>query len=323
MKRISTEEAFNLTTPGKGSRRGRKRGRKSHWRLFADQKKQDQDAALENLARYAGATGPTSPGGTWKEHSQEDRSYYDTTPFPIMEESSHDFIDYNGPNDEHAKQFLIDEGFLHVEEDADGGGHREKHGPHHDLYQMVPEEVRDNIRRMMDPLQRKKMLGDIYRTRVFIASYWMLAILFVLLFLPESKFFAPFIAGYVGGRKAGSVWKGVAAAMVPFVILGLLDVLVYYNIIYHFYDLYLPSAGLFSQNLTQVLMNYGLDPSGMEGSFYDPGTSLSRCFIYLIISAIIGGTLEADKRDFNKKFGEWLSGLNISHQVVKRKVELK
>ena len=44
-----------------------------------------------------------------------------------------------------------------------------------------------------------------------------------------------------------------------------------------------------------------MDPGGLEGSFYDPGTSQSKCFIFLVISAIIGGTLEADERKLKKK----------------------
>jgi hypothetical protein len=218
-------------------------------------------------------------------------------------------------SDEDVTRYLMESGVLKVKDSDYPPLGKIKH--HHEIFQILPEELRENLTNMLDPKKRKRMLTDIYKTKVFVASYWMLAIFAVLLFLPESKFFAPFIAGYVGGRKAGSVWKGMLAASMPFLLIGLLDILVAYNIIYHFYDLYLPSAGLLSNNINLMLVDYGMDPSGMEGSFYDPGTSLSKCAIYMVISAIIGGTLEGDARKLSRDTAEWVNVTNISNHFSK------
>jgi len=121
------------------------------------------------------------------------------------------------------------------------GKEKENNDHHRELFNLLPEEIRDYIGKMQNPTERTKLFSEVYKTRVFVASYWMISIFIVLLFLPDSAFFAPFVAGYIGGRKAGSLWKGMLAAMVPFIILGFIDLLIYYNIIYHFYDLYLPS----------------------------------------------------------------------------------
>ena len=216
-------------------------------------------------------------------------------------------------------KYLLDQGYLRVNDSLYSQPQQVNDAHHHDFLKFLPEELRDSLEKMMDPVERKKMLTDIYKTRVFVASYWMIAIFFLLLFLPESKFFAPFVAGYIGGRKAGSMWKGAMAALVPFILLGLIDLLVFYNVIYHFYDLYLPSAGILSNSLLATLADFGLDTSGVQGSFYDPGTSLSKCCIYMVIASIIGGTLEGDDRRRQRDTAMWMNESHISNQISKKK----
>ena len=48
---------------------------------------------------------------------------------------------------------------------------------------------------------------------------WMSGLTLLLFWLPM---LGPFIAGYVGGTKAGSVWRAVVAAVLPALILTLL-----------------------------------------------------------------------------------------------------
>ncbi len=193
-------------------------------------------------------------------------------------------------------KFLISRGIMNLEDERYRMKPEGKNDNKLDFLHFVPKEYRKAFFHILDPEERKKALKEIYKTRIFVASYWMFAIFFVLLLLPESRFFAPFIAGYIGGRKAGNVFKGALAAMVPFMLIALVDLLVYYNFIYHFYDLYLPTSGTLSQNFVLLLSQQGVDTSGLEGSFFNPETSLGRTSIYMTVSAIIGGTLERDAR---------------------------
>lgn len=199
-------------------------------------------------------------------------------------------------NIDEVTKFLISRGIMNLEDEKYRMKTEKKEDSKFDFLHYVPREYRKTFFHILDPEERKKALKEIYKTRLFVASYWMFAIFFVLLLLPESRFFAPFIAGYIGGRKAGNVFKGALAAMVPFMLIALVDLLVYYNFIYHFYDLYLPTSGTLSQNLVLLLSQQGVDTSGLEGSFFNPETSLGRTSIYMTVSAIIGGTLERDAR---------------------------
>ena len=81
------------------------------------------------------------------------------------------------------------------------------HGPH--PYILEPETT--------EAIKKKKIYS-------FWSGVWYVAILSIMLFwLPP---FGQMIAGYVGGRKAGSPKKGLVAAFVPMSILFLLFVLV-------------------------------------------------------------------------------------------------
>ena len=51
------------------------------------------------------------------------------------------------------------------------------------------------------------------------AAAWMIGLSILLIWLP---IVGPFIAGVVGGREAGTVGKGLVAALVPAILLGLL-----------------------------------------------------------------------------------------------------
>ena len=214
-------------------------------------------------------------------------------------------------------RYVLGFGFPHVPGDGTdhpGGG---KSPP--DLSQFLPEELRRDLGKMLDPKERKQMLSEIYKTRVFVASYWMLGIFAILMLLPEGVFFAPFIAGYVGGRKAGSVWKGTLAAGIPFILLASLYLLVEHRIIYHFYDVYLPPAGMLTTTIAPILADRGLDLSRTGFSGYGSRASLTACCIYMVISAIIGGTLEGDARKMSRETAEWVKVSNISSQFIRRK----
>ena len=230
------------------------------------------------------------------------------------EESGLKSHEFPGEMDE-VTRYLISKGLLRVKDERFEGMAKEKESPHLDIANLIPNEYRGYLTKMLHPKERKKMLRDIYKTKVFIASYWMVGIFLILLLLPESRFYAPFIAGYIGGRKAGSVFKGTLAALLPFMLLGLLDLLVSHNVIYHFYDIYLPSAGTISHNLLLMLSNMGMDTTGLKGAFYDPATSLGRTCIYMAVAAVIGGTLEGDNRRLSYKTADWLKVSNITSQL--------
>jgi len=319
--RITAEEAFNIPKEKGHVWKLRKGGKKTQWRVYADNHKQTGQEQTDGSMNPSSENGMDSQEGIRKRSlpPNDENTPFDNTDGVIS--STHHSTDPSHHHVDNVTQYLEDQGFMHVEDPSMEEVLKEKKGYHHDLYHLLPEELRENLSKMLDPGERKQMLGDIYKTKIFIASYWMLAVFFILLFLPDSKFFAPFIAGYIGGRKAGSVWKGMMAAMVPFIVLGLMDILVYYHIIYHFYDLYIPSAGFISNNIAVVLIDFGMDPSGVEGSFYDPGTSLSKSCIYMVISAIIGGTLEGDARKLSRDTAEWVNVSNISNQFSKRKIK--
>lgn len=51
-----------------------------------------------------------------------------------------------------------------------------------------------------------------------LASFWMLILSLLLIWLPGV---GPLIAGIVGGKLAGSAWRGVLAALLPGVLLAL------------------------------------------------------------------------------------------------------
>lgn len=307
---------------------GRKRPKKTEWRIEADAKKHADESALD-------WTLPGDPTVLWGANGIAHEVDGEIILDPIVDVQDytgtgsptndglipdHSILDGNGHGHiDDTTKFLVDSGFMGLRDEGTGFFKEQK--PHyHDLFQLLPEDLRDNLTKMLDPRKRKEMLTDIYKGKVFVASYWMIAIFMILLFLPESRFYAPFIAGYVGGRKAGSVWKGMLAASMPFILLGFMGLLVQYQIVHNFYDIYLPSAGLISNNIGLFLVDYGLDPSGIEGSFYDPGASLSMCFIYMIISAIIGGTLEGDARKLSRDTAEWVNDSNISKQLSEKKI---
>lgn len=212
-------------------------------------------------------------------------------------------------------RYFEDKGVMHVVRPPRQESTREQQ---HEFINMFPEELRDYLIKILDPTKRKKAIGEAYKTSVFVASYWMIAIFLVLLFLPDSRFFAPFIGGYIGGRKAGTTWKGLLAAMIPFFILGVIDVLVFYNLIYHFYDLYIPTAGILGQNLLNVLTEFGMETGGMDGSFYDPGTTLSKYCIYMMVAAIIGGAMEDIDREREGKIAHMMTVSNLSDPYTKR-----
>lgn len=62
------------------------------------------------------------------------------------------------------------------------------------------------------------------RSSIPAASLWMLVISLLLFWLPT---FGPLIAGYVGGRRAGSPGRGLVAALLPMLLLGALVWLVF------------------------------------------------------------------------------------------------
>lgn len=62
------------------------------------------------------------------------------------------------------------------------------------------------------------------RSSILAASLWMLVISLLLFWLPT---FGPLIAGYVGGRRAGSPGRGLVAALLPMLLLGALVWLVF------------------------------------------------------------------------------------------------
>lgn len=55
------------------------------------------------------------------------------------------------------------------------------------------------------------------RSSILAASLWMVVLSLLLFWLPT---FGPLIAGYIGGRKAGSAGRGLAAALLPMLVLG-------------------------------------------------------------------------------------------------------
>lgn len=57
------------------------------------------------------------------------------------------------------------------------------------------------------------------RSSILAASLWMVVLSLLLFWLPT---FGPLIAGYIGGRKAGSVGRGLAAALLPMLVLGVM-----------------------------------------------------------------------------------------------------
>jgi len=57
------------------------------------------------------------------------------------------------------------------------------------------------------------------RSGIVAAMVWMLVLSLLLFWLP---FLGPFIAGVVGGKKAGSVGRGVLAALLPTLVTGVL-----------------------------------------------------------------------------------------------------
>jgi hypothetical protein len=52
---------------------------------------------------------------------------------------------------------------------------------------------------------------------LIIASFWMLVLSLLLIWLPGV---GPLIAGIVGGKLAGSAWRGILAALLPGVIVA-------------------------------------------------------------------------------------------------------
>jgi len=157
---------------------------------------------------------------------------------------------------------------------------------------LIPQEYREYLTRLMNPVERKKMLREIYKTGIVRASCWMVGLFLVLYLMPDSRFLAPFIAGFVGGKKAGSTLKAFAAAITPFFILGILQILLLFHFIYPFYDIYSPTAGALADYLTMKLTVLGMDPAGMNG--LASWSNLGRAFIYMAVGAVIGGTLESD-----------------------------
>lgn len=63
-------------------------------------------------------------------------------------------------------------------------------------------------------MERARGTGSFWR-----AALWMLGLSVALVWVPIA---GPLIAGFVGGRHAGSVGKAVAAALLPAVALGVL-----------------------------------------------------------------------------------------------------
>ena len=55
------------------------------------------------------------------------------------------------------------------------------------------------------------------RKRVIVAAIWMFGLAILLFWLPV---IGPFFAGVVGGKKAGGVWHGFLASVLPSVLIG-------------------------------------------------------------------------------------------------------
>jgi len=290
---------------------------KSSWRIDPTVKEEMQREAMLKRRQQGSAQRPAHKDIRRRSpYPQQEMDHFEQ-PHPY--DTSFSQMDPLDPDMDHFTKYFVESGFMNVKEDPSGSIGEESHEHHYDILSLLPEELRDYLTKMQNPKERKKMLGEVYKTRVFVASYWMMAILLVLQLLPDSTFFAPFIAGYIGGRKAGSVWKGIIAALVPFIILGIIDVLLYYNIIYHFYDLYASSVGILTHNILATLAEFGLNTGGMGGSFYGSGGSLSKSCVYMTIAAILGGTLEADERGRLKETANLVNVSNISSQL-KRKI---
>lgn len=62
------------------------------------------------------------------------------------------------------------------------------------------------------------------RSSIVAASLWMLGISLLLFWVPT---FGPLIAGYIGGRRAGSPGRGLLAALLPMLALGTVVVLLF------------------------------------------------------------------------------------------------
>jgi len=62
------------------------------------------------------------------------------------------------------------------------------------------------------------------RPSIVAASLWMIVLSLLLFWLPT---FGPLVAGYVGGRRAGSPGRGLAAALLPMAVIGMLIWLVF------------------------------------------------------------------------------------------------
>jgi hypothetical protein len=88
----------------------------------------------------------------------------------------------------------------------------------------------------MQPLRTESHLRSVptstsspHKSNIVIASLWMIGITLALFFLPVIN---GLIGGFVGGRKAGSIKRALAAAILPAIVagLGLWGLLTYFDL---------------------------------------------------------------------------------------------
>lgn len=165
-----------------------------------------------------------------------------------------------------------------------------------------------------DAIKEKKIYS-------FWAGVWYTAILSVLLFwIPP---FGQMIAGYVGGRKAGTPKKGFAAALVPMCLVFFLFVLIKLGImadeIGWLFGLPEEGANYLAGNLPLVGSLVGftteyirlfVDSMGFGGNFYAP-------YILTVIFGYIGGILSLQhQREIDAEQGAFASPVIVQQPVI-------
>ena len=264
------------------------RGVKSYWRIEADRKKlmKKPDRSL---------TEPVLPaiildqegGEEWNVQPMHHRA---TLPENKKNKEKKDTASTKFQVDD-ITRFLVTRGIMSLRDD-ELEMMRENTAPETMMSRIIPQEYREYMAKLMNPRERKKMLKEIYKTGVVRASCWMVGLFFILYLMPDSRFFAPFIAGFVGGKKAGSTLKAFIAAAAPFFVLGILHILLIFHIIYPFYEIYSPAANTIVDYLSIKLTIVGMNIAGMDG--VGNWSVLGRVFVYMVVGAVVGGTLESD-----------------------------